>query len=55
MAQSEGLVIEKVVAKVDDYFVLKSELERGYLEMMSRGEIIKGDGKCKMLENLVKK
>ncbi|WP_109832474.1 peptidylprolyl isomerase [Reichenbachiella versicolor] len=52
-AQSDGMVLEKVVAKVDDYIILKSELERGYLEMLSRGEIVRGDAKCKMLENLV--
>ena len=52
-AQQSGVVIEKIVAKVDDYIVMKSELERGYLELMSRGEIIKGDGKCQVLESLV--
>ncbi len=47
------VVIDKIIAKVDDYIVLKSDLERAYLEFLSRGEIIKGDAKCQILENLV--
>ena len=30
--QAKGQVIDKIIAKVDDYIVLKSELERAYLE-----------------------
>ena len=48
-----GLVVDKIVAKVDDYIVLKSELDRRYLEFLSRGEIAKGDAKCQILENLI--
>lgn len=53
-AQStEGVLIDKIIAKVDDYIILKSELEKSYLEFLSRGEISTGDSKCQVLENLV--
>ncbi|MFY0626082.1 MAG: peptidylprolyl isomerase [Reichenbachiella sp.] len=51
--QNTDVVIDKIIAKVDDYIVLKSELERSYLEYLSRGEIMKGDPKCQILESLV--
>lgn len=50
---SSGVLIDKIVAKVDDYIVLKSELEKSYLEFISRGEITGTDAKCQVLENLV--
>ena len=50
---NKGVVIDKIIAKVDDYIVLKSELDRGYLEFLSRGEIVNGDAKCHVLEGLV--
>ncbi|UXP33240.1 peptidylprolyl isomerase [Reichenbachiella agarivorans] len=51
--QDKGVVIDKIVAKVDDYIILKSELEKAYLEFLSRGEIATGDVKCQILESLV--
>lgn len=53
VSAQEGVLIDKIIAKVDDYIVLKSQLDRGYLEALSRGEIIRGDAKCQVLENLV--
>ncbi len=50
---NNGVLIDKIIAKVDDYIVLKSELDRGYLEFLSRGEITQGDAKCQILENLI--
>ncbi|MFY0651300.1 MAG: peptidylprolyl isomerase [Cyclobacteriaceae bacterium] len=51
--EEEGVLIDKIVAKVDDYIVLKSELEKGYLDMLSRGQVTQGNAKCQMLETLV--
>lgn len=50
---TEGVVIDKIIAKVDDGIVLKSELDRAYNEFLSRGEILPGDPKCQILESLV--
>lgn len=52
-AQDEGVVIDKIIAKVDNYIILKSELEKSYLDYLSRGEFNQGNARCKLLENLV--
>ncbi len=52
-AQDEGVVIDKIIAKVDNYIILKSELEKAYLDYLSRGEFNQGNARCKLLENLV--
>lgn len=53
LADDKGVVIDKIIAKVDDYIVLKSELDRAYLEFLSRGELSQGNAKCQILESLV--
>ena len=50
---SNGIVIDKIIVKVDDYIILKSELEGAYQEMVSRGTIVGEGEKCKLLENLI--
>lgn len=51
--QEKGIVIDEIIVKVDNYIVLKSDLERAYLEFLSRGEFNQGNAKCQILENLV--
>ena len=46
-------VIDKIVAKVDDYAILKSEVEQGYLDLLSRGEARGEEDKCEILQVLV--
>jgi peptidyl-prolyl cis-trans isomerase SurA len=48
-----GTLVDKIIAKVDDYIVLKSELERSYLDVMSRGEYEGNQTRCNILEGLV--
>jgi peptidyl-prolyl cis-trans isomerase SurA len=51
-AQTENMtVIDKIIAKVDNYIVLKSELERSYLQLQSSGDY--NTSKCQVLEGLV--
>ena len=51
-AQSENLtVIDKIIVKVDNYIVLKSELERSYLQLQSSGDF--NTTRCQVLEGLV--
>jgi peptidyl-prolyl cis-trans isomerase SurA len=52
-AQSNEVVIDKIIAKVDDYIILKSELERSYLDFLSRGEMRGSNAKCQILQQLV--
>lgn len=49
----KGVVADKIIAKVDNYIVLKSDLEKAYLEFLSRGEISGGNAKCEILESLI--
>ena len=51
--ESNDIVIDKIVAKVDDYIVLKSELEGAYLELLSRGNPAGRETKCGVLEGLI--
>ncbi len=50
---SSGVVVDKIIAKVDDYIILKSELENAYQEMLARGSFSGEEGKCKLLESLI--
>jgi peptidyl-prolyl cis-trans isomerase SurA len=52
-AQTNGLVIDKIIAKVDNHIILKSELELGYLDMITRGISVDDKSKCRVLEGLV--
>lgn len=52
-AQQKEVVVDKIVAKVDNYIILKSELERMYLDYASRGEIMGANAKCHILESLI--
>ncbi|MEQ9307224.1 MAG: peptidylprolyl isomerase, partial [Marinoscillum sp.] len=52
-AQEKGVVIDKIIAKVDDYIVLKSDLEKAYLNQLSRGQFRGSNAKCELLEQLV--
>lgn len=53
MAQTEGVVVDKIIAKVDDYIILKSDLEKAYIDYQSRGEFRGNAAKCQILEQLV--
>jgi len=34
----EQVIVDKIIARVDDYIILNSELEKAYLEVLSRGD-----------------
>ncbi|MEM9895382.1 MAG: peptidylprolyl isomerase, partial [Bacteroidota bacterium] len=53
LGQDQTIVIDKVIAKVDDYIILKSELERAYLDFLSQGRARGSNAKCEILQNLV--
>ncbi len=46
-------VIDKIIAKIDNYIVLKSDLENAYNDFLSSGQASPPDLKCRILENLV--
>jgi peptidyl-prolyl cis-trans isomerase SurA len=52
-AQNKDVMIDQIICKVDNYVILQSELERAYLEFLSRGQYAPGDVKCEILESLI--
>ena len=50
---SDGVVVDEIIGRIDDYIVLRSELESIYLEILSRGERISGNTKCAVLKDLI--
>lgn len=50
---SGGQVIDNIIAKVDNYIVLRSDLDKAYLEYVSRGQKGGDDVKCGILQNLI--
>lgn len=54
MAQFKNQNIDKIIAKVDNYIVLRSELEVAYLQAsQNNAQRLRPDLKCKVLESLV--
>jgi peptidyl-prolyl cis-trans isomerase SurA len=53
-AQTEGEAVDKIVATIDNYIVLKSELEAQYYEALYKGQMKEGEfARCKVLEGLI--
>ena len=48
-----GPVIDKIVAKVDNYIILLSDIEFAYLDLASRGGLADEEPKCRILESIV--
>lgn len=51
--EDQSINIDKIIAKVDDYIILKSDLEKAYLDYLSSGEFRSQDAKCFILQQLV--
>lgn len=51
--QENGALVDKIVAKVDNYIVLYSDIEFAYLDLASRGGLIGDDPKCAVLESVI--
>lgn len=51
----EGQVVDKIIAKVDDKIILKSELESAYIQFLTspQAQSFQGDAKCVLLQSFV--
>ena len=51
----EGEVVDKIIAKVDDNIILKSELETAYIQFLSSPDArgFDGDARCLILRNFI--
>lgn len=52
--EGTGFVVDEIIAKVDNYIVLKSELERAYLDYVTNGGTASEQAKCQFLALLVR-
>lgn len=54
-SQDGGEVVDKIVAKVDDHIILKSEVESTYISFISgpQGQEYVGDARCLILKNFI--
>src|SRR5687767_10987058 len=51
---TEGFVVDKIIAKVDNYILIKSELERAYQDYLTNGGTPSEEAKCQYLALLVR-
>ena len=52
-AQDTGLVVDKIIGKVDNYIVLKSELEMAYQAYLAEGNPATEDARCELFNRLI--
>ena len=51
--ESKGFVADKIIAKVDNYIVLRSELEGSYQNYLANGGTASDEAKCGIFSQLV--
>ncbi|MBX2895098.1 MAG: peptidylprolyl isomerase [Cyclobacteriaceae bacterium] len=52
-AQDKGFVVDKIIAKVDNYIVLKSELETAYQGYLAEGNPQSQEARCELFNRLI--
>ncbi len=52
-AQETGFVVDKIIAKVDNYIVLKSELELAYQSYLAEGNPASEEARCELFNRLI--
>ncbi len=52
--ESQGFVVDKIIGKVDNYIVLKSEIDKAYLDYVSNGGPGGDQSRCQFLALLIR-
>jgi peptidyl-prolyl cis-trans isomerase SurA len=52
--ENQGFVVDEIIAKVDNYIVLKSDLERAYQDYLTNGGTASQNTKCQYLVMLIR-
>lgn len=52
--ETGGFVVDKIIAKVDNYILIKSELERAYQDYLTNGGMPSQEAKCQYLAMLIR-
>ncbi len=50
---AQPIVVDEIIAKVDNFIVLKSDLEKRYLDAISQGNPATNDLKCQILQSMM--
>src|SRR5688572_17770246 len=50
----DGFVVDKIIGKVDNYIVIKSELERSYQDYLTNGGSPSQEARCHYLAMLIR-
>lgn len=51
--ETEPILVDKIIAKVDNEIILYSDVEFAYLDLASRGGLTGPNSKCRVLESLI--
>ena len=51
--ESAGVIVDEIIAKVDNYIVLKSDLEKAYTGYLANGNPASPNAKCRILAQLI--
>lgn len=52
-AKAQDIVADKIIAKVDDYIILKSDLELAYQSFLQSGDKLPGDARCGIFREMI--
>ncbi len=52
-SSNDGVIIDKIAVKVDNYIILKSDVEKAYLDFLAQGRHRGSNAKCEILQQLV--
>ncbi len=52
--ENQGFVVDEIIGKVDNYIVLKSELDRAYLDYVTNGGTAGDQSRCQFLALLIR-
>src|SRR5687767_10397057 len=51
---NNGFVVDEIIAKVDNYIVMKSDLDKAYQEYLANGASASQELKCQLLAMLIR-
>lgn len=52
-AQENRVIVDEIISKIDNYIILKSDLERSYMSYLSNGNQASAGAKCRILAQLI--
>jgi peptidyl-prolyl cis-trans isomerase SurA len=53
LSQENRVMVDEIISKIDNYIILKSDLERAYLSQLANGSPASSGAKCRILAQLI--